>query len=87
MMSAFLSAAYFLVHFRLGFIMEANTMSPKEQSDPGPYCLQYGLPKNISRPGSRWQVLTGKRRINLVNWIIESDFNHKRAFEFSADGI
>ena len=63
--------------------MEANAMNLRKQSDTG----LYGLPKNISRPGSRWQVLTGKRRINLVNWIIESDFNHKRAFEFSADGI
>ena len=26
--SAFMSAAYFQVHFRLNFIMEANTMNP-----------------------------------------------------------
>ena len=34
--------------------METNTVSPDqtapcEQSDLGPYCLQYRLPKNISR--------------------------------------
>ena len=33
------------MHFRLDFIMEANTMNPDqtapwEQSDPGSYCLQ-----------------------------------------------
>ena len=42
------------VHFRLDFTMEANIMNPDhtapmEQSDLGPYCLQYRLPKNISR--------------------------------------
>ena len=36
--------------FRLNFLMEANTMNPDqtapwEQSDLGPYCLQYRLPK------------------------------------------
>ena len=30
--------------FRLDFIMETNTMEP-DQSDLGPYCLQYELPK------------------------------------------
>ena len=49
-----MSAANIQVHFRLDFIMEANTMNPDrtaplEQSDLGPYCLQYGLPKNIGR--------------------------------------
>ena len=45
------------VHFKLDFVMEANTMNPDqadrvlpwEQSNLGPYCLQYKLPKNISR--------------------------------------
>ena len=30
-----------------------------EQSDLGPYCVQYRLSKNISRPESRRQVETG----------------------------
>ena len=40
-MSAFMSAAYIPVHFRLDFIMVANTMNP-DQIAPrlGPYCLQ-----------------------------------------------
>ena len=36
------------------FFVDANNMNPdqtapKEQSDLGPYCLQYRLPKNINR--------------------------------------
>ena len=43
-----MSAAYSQVHFRLDFIMEANTMDPDqtgplEQSDLGSYGLQYRL--------------------------------------------
>ena len=63
MASAFWSAAYIQVYFRLNFVMEANTMNPDqtapwEQSDLGPYCLQYRLPKNISRVDNKscdWQ--------------------------------
>ena len=41
-----LSAAYVQVHLRLDSIMEANTMNLlREQSDLGPYCLQYMLTK------------------------------------------
>ena len=45
----FTPAAYIYMHFRLDFIMEANNMNPDqtapwEQSDLGPYCLQYKLP-------------------------------------------
>ena len=39
-----------LLHFRLDFLMEANNMIPyQEQSDLGPYCLQFTcrLSKNI----------------------------------------
>ena len=37
------------VHYKLDFFMEANNMNlirllPCEQSDLGPYCLQYRLP-------------------------------------------
>ena len=46
----FMSAAYIQVHFRLDFVMEANTMSPdqtacKDQSDP--YCLKCRYPANL----------------------------------------
>ena len=38
------------MHFRLDFIMETSTVNPDqtvscEQSDLGPYCVQYRLPK------------------------------------------
>ena len=53
----------FKVHFKLDFVMESNNIdpdqtalwidpdqtAPKEQSDLGQYCLQYRLPKNISK--------------------------------------
>ena len=32
--------------------MNPDQTAPKEQSDLGPYCLQYRLPKNISRQGA-----------------------------------
>ena len=51
-------AAYIHVHFRLDFIIEANTMNPDQtapKSDLGPYCLQYMLPKNINGQESRQQ--------------------------------
>ena len=46
-----MSAAYYQVHFRLHFFMEANNLNPDqtEQSNLGPYCLHYRLPENISR--------------------------------------
>ena len=54
-----MSAAYIQVHFRLDFFKEATSMNPdqtahKEQSDLGPYCLQYRLPMNISRQKEQW---------------------------------
>ena len=46
----FTSAAYIQFHLSLDFIIEVNTMNPdQEQSDLGPYCMQYGLSKNIRR--------------------------------------
>ena len=36
------------VHLRLDFLMEANNMNPREQSDLSPF-LQYFLPLNISQ--------------------------------------
>ena len=51
-----LNIVYFLhlLHFRLEFFMEANSMNPdqtapRKRSDLGPYCLQYRLAKNMSR--------------------------------------
>ena len=35
-----MSSAYIPVHFKVGFITEANNMSP-DQTDLGLYCLQY----------------------------------------------
>ena len=60
-------AAYIQVHFRLDFFMESNNMNPdqtapREQSDLGPYCLKYKLPKIEQTT----EVLTGWRR---VKWL------------------
>ena len=56
----FTSATYIQVHFRLDFMMEANTMGPDQtapwRSDLGPYCLEYRLHKNIRKLESRWQL-------------------------------
>ena len=41
-------AAYIQIHFSLDSKMQANTMNP-DQTDLFPYCLQYRLPKDISR--------------------------------------
>ena len=39
MLSAFTSAAYVQVQFRLDFIMEANTMNPDDQTAPYIVCI------------------------------------------------
>ena len=49
-----MSAANIQMHFRLEFFMDVNNMNPDqsapwEQTDLGPYCLQYSLPYNVSR--------------------------------------
>ena len=55
--------------------MVANSMnpyqtSPKEQSDLGPYCLQYRLPKNISRREEQTtKAVTGGKRIQFVKGV------------------
>ena len=40
------------------FFMETSNMN-SDQEQPGPYCLQYRLPKNISRGGAGcdWQAM------------------------------
>ena len=55
---------YIQMHLRLDFFKEANNMNsdqtaPKEQFDLGPYCLQYSLPRNTSRPEEVTEVVTG----------------------------
>ena len=65
----FTYAALIQVHFRLDFFMESNNMNPAhtapmEQSDPGPYCLQYRLPKYTSRRGRRWQLSWKGQHLN-----------------------
>ena len=40
---------YIQVHFRLEFFMEANSMNSDQQSDLGPYCLQYGKGVKIEK--------------------------------------
>ena len=41
---------YIHVYFKLEFYMEANAINPDHTaSNLGPYCLQYRLPKDISR--------------------------------------
>ena len=52
--------------------MVANSVNPdqsapKEQSDFGPYFLQYRVPKNISRREEQTtKVVTGRKRVNFV---------------------
>ena len=58
--------AYVQVHFRLNFIWKQTLWTLirlllKEQSDLDEYCLQYRLPKNISRWESRWPLNFGVR--------------------------
>ena len=43
--------------------MNPDQTAPKEQSDLGPYCLQYRLPKNISTKESRQQVVSGRKMV------------------------
>ena len=62
-----MSAVYIQVHFRLDFFMEANNMDPGpwEQSDLGPYCLQYRLLKSIRRQEEQTtKVVTDGLRVN-----------------------
>ena len=54
--------------------MKANNMSP-DQTDLGPYCLQYKLPKKISRQDrQRTEVVTGGLRVkwNTVRYHLQS---------------
>ena len=47
--------------------MNPDQTAPKEQSDLGPYCLQYILPKYISRREKEiTKFLTGGLRVNHI---------------------
>ena len=54
-MSAFYVCCIFPSALDTKFYHEANTMNTEDTSDLGPYCLQYWLPKNLSRGESRRQ--------------------------------
>ena len=41
-----MSVAYMQVHFRLDFFHGSKQYEPRSETDLGPYCLQYGLPKS-----------------------------------------
>ena len=59
MPSTFIFVAYFQMHFRLDFIMTANTINPEqEKSDLGFCCLQHRL----SKKGADKKVVTGRLR-------------------------
>ena len=49
LLSCFLCLLHIQVHFRLNFFMEACKINPDQTAPKGQYCLQYRLPKNISR--------------------------------------
>ena len=52
--------------WQLNFITEANTKNP-DQTDLGLYCLQYRLPKNISRQEKQTtKVVTGRLRVHVI---------------------
>ena len=60
------------MHFRLDFIMEANTKGARELSDLGPYCLKYSLPKYMNRHGADNKLVTGgKKLIATIQVIIK----------------
>ena len=49
---------------------QTNNLNPdqtaREQSDLGPHCLQFRLPKNISRRGKQTTFMTGGLKVNFV---------------------
>ena len=53
-----------LLHTRLDCVMETNNIFPREQSDLGLCCLQYRLPKNISRQEEQTtKIVPGRKRV------------------------
>ena len=77
------------MHFRLSLNIEANCMShhqtaPKgvyvllrEQSDLGPHCLQFRLPKSMSKQIKNF--LNGGKRVNIMpcDIALNKDMKHK----------
>ena len=56
------------------FIMEANIISPdqsaQEQSDLGPYCLQYSPIKCMSRREQATTIMNSRKRVNpIINYL------------------
>ena len=50
--------------------MDPDQTAPKEQSDLGPYCLQYRLPKNISRREEQTtKVVIGGKKVNTLHFL------------------
>ena len=47
MLSAFMSAAYIQLHLKQDFPWKQTVLHLIRQSDLGPYCLQYRLPKFV----------------------------------------
>ena len=81
------------MQFRLDFIMEANTLNPdqtapKEQSDLGPYCLQYRLYKNINTQEQTRKAMTDGKMVKIWSLLHEQlaktwrnpAFGHKLVF-------
>ena len=47
--------------------MNPDQTAPREQSDLDPYCLQYRLPKSISKQDEQMtKVMTGGLRVNFI---------------------
>ena len=45
-------------------------MNPREQSDLGPYCLQYRLPKELKQRQQTIKIVTGEKRVKVYSSII-----------------
>ena len=73
MLSAFDVCCIYLSSHQTSFCFESNNVNPDqtapkgEQSDLGPYCLKYRLPKNKSRRVEKTtKIVTGRLKINSV---------------------
>ena len=70
-----MSAGYIQVHLRLNFFMETKVMNPdqtapKEQSDLGPYRLQYSLKQTRGADDKTcdWQEQGYESQLYLPTW-------------------
>ena len=53
--------------------MNPDQTACREQSDMGPYCLQYRLHKNISRRDEKITVVTGGKKVNNMVLILYAE--------------